>query len=153
MTREEAKAIFGRSGPRGQPQLAGEARVPCRAVTLRLTAPEGGFFVEPFGPETQWIFDRPSAPGQDAFGNWAWTLTPNERGSFILAVSMSACDVDSNGVLGELQVPEQAIKVRVHGSFWRRLVGILNAGLLLAAGSGLTIAAWYALKITGKLPH
>jgi hypothetical protein len=153
LTKEEAQAIFAKMGRRGQPQLGGEPQVASRAVTLRLSAPEGGFFVEASSPETQWIFDRPSFLGEEAFGTWAWTLIPGQRGAFALAVSMSARDVDGNGLAGELQVPEQWIKIRVQGSFWRSLAGVLNAALLLAAGSGLTIAAWYALKITGKLPH
>jgi hypothetical protein len=153
LTKEETGFLLARAARRGPPQLGPEGQAICRAVTVRLTAPEGGFFIEPAEPETQWIADRPSVPGEEAFGSWAWTAIPGETGSYILALSMSARDIDENGGLRDLQLPEQTIKVRIRGSLGQFLWGLVRTVLLLLAGSGLTVAAWYALKIMGKLPH
>jgi hypothetical protein len=153
LTKEEAGFLLARAARRAQPQLAPDGRAICRAVTMRLTAPEGGFFIEPSGPETQWILDRPSIPGEEAFGSWAWTAVPNETGSYVLALSMSARDMDENGGLIDLQLPDQFIKVRIRGSLGQFLWGFVRTVLLLLAGSGLTVGAWYALKIMGKLPQ
>jgi Clp amino terminal domain, pathogenicity island component len=152
LTREEAQAIFAQAGRRGQPHLGREPQAFCRAVTIRLSAPDGGLLIESSSAETQWIFDRPSFLGEETFGSWAWTVISGGTGFFALTVSMSARDLDGNGVVADLKVPGQSIKVRVHGSFLRGLAGFLSALLLLLAGSGLTVGAWYALKVMGKLP-
>jgi hypothetical protein len=153
LTKEEAAFLLARAVRRGQPQLGPEGQPICRAVAVRLTAPEGGFFIEPSEPETQWVFDRSAFLGEEAFGNWAWTVLPNETGSYILALSISARDMSENGGLGDLQLPEQSIKVRIRGNLARTLWAVIRTVLLVLAGSGLTAGAWYALKIMGKLPH
>jgi hypothetical protein len=153
LAKEEAGFLLATAVRRGQPQLAPGGHPICRAVTVRLTAPEGGLFIEPSAPETQWIFDRPSFHGDEAFGSWAWTAVPSETGSYVLALSMSARDMDGNGELADLELPDQFIKVRIRGSLGGLLWGLVRTVLLLLAGSGLTAGAWYALKIMGKLPH
>lgn len=153
LSREEAGMIFGRPSRRGHGQPSARAAATSRAVTVRLTAPEGGFFIEAASSETQWIFDRPSFLGEEAFGTWAWTLIPNQSGSFPLCFSMSARDVDENGLAGDIPLPEQAIKILVRGNFLRGFGALLRTLLLMLAGSGLTIGALYALKVMGKLHY
>jgi hypothetical protein len=153
LTREEAGFLLARAARRAQPQLGPEGQPVCRAVTVRLTAPEGGFFIEPSAPETQWIAGRAAFLGEEAFGSWAWTAIPNETGSYILALSMSAREMDENGGLADRQVPDQFIRVRIRGSVGQMLWVLVRTVLLLLAGSGLTAGAWYALKIMGKLPN
>jgi hypothetical protein len=153
LTKEEAGFLIARAARRAQPQLGPESQPVCRAVTVRLTAPEGGFFIEPAAPETQWIADRMALPGEEAFGSWAWTAIPNETGSYILALSMSAREMDNNGGLADRQVPDQFIRVRIRGSVGRLIWVVVRTVLLLLAGSGLTAGVWYALKIMGKLPN
>ncbi len=153
LSKEEAALVFGSLSRRGQPQQGAEAEPACRAVTVRLSAPEGGFFIEGIAPETQWLLDRPAFLGEEAFGTWAWTVVPDDSGSYSLHVSMSARDVDENGVAGDINLPDQVIKVQVRGNFWRGFGRFVRSVLLLLAGSGLTVGAFYALKITGKLPH
>ncbi|KAI94550.1 hypothetical protein T281_10360 [Rhodomicrobium udaipurense JA643] len=97
-----------------------------RAITVRLTAPEGGFFIE----------------GQ----------SPNDKGPFSLVVSLSARDIDVNGVASDLHIPDQLVKVQVRGNFWRGFGSFLRTALLLAAGGGLGAAAYYGLKLMGKVP-
>src|SRR5262249_38043866 len=106
LTKEEAGFLLTRAARRGQPQLGPEGSPISRAVTIRLMGPEGGFFIEPAAPETQWTFERPSLPGEETFGSWAWTAVPSETGSYLLALSMSARDLDENGGLTDLQLPE-----------------------------------------------
>jgi neural Wiskott-Aldrich syndrome protein len=152
LTKDEATSLLAKVPRRGQAQSL--AALPtCRAVTLRLSAPEGGFIVEAMAPETQWILDRPSFVGEDQFGTWGWVVLPNETGTFILKLSMSARDVDANGVLGELQVPEHTVKVRVRGDLWGGLWAFIRSLLLILLGSGLTVGVYYVLKLMGKLGH
>jgi hypothetical protein len=151
LSKEEAGFVFGWLSRRGQPQQAADAA--CRAITIRLSAPDGGFFIEGLTPETQWLLDRPAFLGEETFGTWAWTVIPSDSGSYILNVSMSARGVDANGVAADINLPDQAIKVQVRGNVWRVAGRLLGTALLFLAGSGLTVAAWYVLKIMGKLPQ
>jgi hypothetical protein len=148
LSREEAASIFG-----SPPRSSRSPHPVCRAVSLRLSAPEGGFLVEALTPETQWIFDRPSFLGEEAFGTWAWTAVPSESGAYNLMLSAFARDIDPNGLAGDLSIPEQVIRIRVRGSFWRAVAGFLRTIMILLLGSGLAVGAYYALKMAGKLPH
>ncbi len=153
LSKEDAALIFGGALRRAQPQKAAAAEAVCRAVTLRLSSPDGGFFIEGLAPETQWILDRPSFMGEEAFGAWAWTASPIASGSCTLSLTLSARDIDANGLASDINLPEQAIKVQVSGAFWRRAGRFFRAALLFLAGSGLGVAAYHALKIAGKIPH
>jgi hypothetical protein len=149
LSKQEAGLIFGWLSRQGPQQGAESA---CRAISIRLSAPDGGFFIEGQTPETQWLLDRPSFLGEEAFGTWAWTAIPNDSGAFGLKVSMWAREVDASGVTNDIALPDQVIKVQVGGNFWRGFGRYLRSVLLLLAGSGLTVAAYYALKAAGKLP-
>jgi hypothetical protein len=153
LTKEEAAQLLARAQRRGQPRQGSETLPLCRAVTVRLLAPEGGFSIEAAAPETQWILDRPSFLGEEAFGTWAWTAIPLQRGAQVLSVSISARDVDGSGFLSDLQLPEQAIKVRVKADFAGALQRLLRSALLLFAGSALALAAPFVLKIIHRFVH
>ncbi len=153
LSKEEAAQLFARVPRRGAHSQGGEAALASRAVTITLSAPEGGFFIETTAPETQWILSRPAAAGEEAFGTWAWAVVPNETGWHVLSVSIFARDLDANGLLSDLRLPAHAVKVHVRGNFGRLFWGLFRALSLLLAGSALTVGAWYALKALGKLPH
>ncbi|MGA8769983.1 MAG: Clp protease N-terminal domain-containing protein [Rhodomicrobium sp.] len=146
ISREEAGLIFGQLSR--QPQQAAGTEAACRAVTVRLTAPEGAFFIEALTHETQWLSNRPAG---EASGNWAWTAVPAAPGSHGLKVSISARDLDASGPGAMIALPDQTIKVRVGGNFWLALGRFARAVFLMLAGSGLTITGYYAWKIAVKL--
>jgi len=148
LSREEVGLIFGRL-PRRAPQHIAGAEADCRAVTVRMNAPKGAFFIEALTRETQWLLDRPA---DEAFGTWAWTAVPRASGMSCLKVSMSVRDVDANRPGAVTALPDQTIKVRVRGNFWLAFGRFVRAVFLLLAGSGLTVIAYYALKIAAKLP-
>jgi hypothetical protein len=146
ISREEAGLIFGQlSRP---PRQAAGTEAACRAITVRLTAPEGAFFIEALTHETQWL---PNRLAGEASGNWAWTAVPATPGSHGLKVSISARDLDASGPGAMIALPDQTIKVRVGGNFWLALGRFVRAVLLMLAGSGLTITGYYAWKIAVKL--
>ncbi|MBT3071835.1 hypothetical protein KKP04_13260 [Rhodomicrobium sp. Az07] len=152
LSRDEAWALFARARPQGAPGAETEPHAPVRAVTVRLSAPEGGFFIEGQSPETQWLLDRPALLGEEHFGSWVWIVVPNEKGAYPLIVSLSARDIDTNGTAVDLHVPDQAVKVQVRGNFWRGFGSLLRTLLLLAVGGGFGAAAYYGLKLMGKVP-
>jgi len=148
LSREEVGLIFGRPPRRAPPHIAG-AEAPCRAITVRIYAPKGAFFIEALTHETQWLLDRPA---DEAFGTWAWTAVPRASGVSCLKVSMSVRDLDANRPGAVTALPDQTIKVRVRGNFWLAFGRFVRAVFLLLAGSGLTVSAYYAWKIAAKLP-
>ena len=147
LSKEEAGLIFGRVFRRPPRQAAGHEAF-CRAVTIRLSAPEGGFFIEALTPETQWLLDRTT---EEAFGTWAWTVSPKASGRCCLKASLCAREVDASGPGAVTALPDQIVKVRIRDNFWLTLASFVRAVLLMLAGSGLTMTAWYAWKVAVKL--
>jgi len=147
MSKEEAGLLFGRL-PRHASQHTAGTEPACRAITVRLTAPQGAFSLEALTPETQWLLDRSA---NDAFGIWAWTALPSASGLHYLKASISAREVAANGPGAATALPDQTIKVRVRHNFWLAFGGFVRAVFLLLAGGGLTMMASYALKIAAKL--
>ncbi len=147
MSKEEAGLLFGRL-PRHAPQQAAGTEPACRAITVRLTAPQGAFNLEALTPETQWLLDRSAS---EAFGTWAWTAVPGASGLHYLKASISAREVSANGPAAAAALPDQTIKVRVRDNFRLAFGGFVRAVFLLLAGGGLTMMASYALKIASKL--
>ncbi len=147
LSREEAGLLFGRASRRAPLRDSG-IEPAWRAVSLRVSAPGGAFFVETLTPETQWMGDDPDG---DARKTWAWTAFPRRAGTHGLRISMSAQSLTANGPGAVNALADQTIKVRVRGNFRLALGRIERGAYMLLAGSGLTIAAYYLLKIAGKL--
>ena len=126
--KEEAGQLFAR--PPQRPQQGREAQNATRAVSIRLSAPEGGFFIETMTPETQWLPDSANSPGEEPFGNWSWAVVPNETGWRILLISFCVRDIDASGALNGSQVTEQALKIRVGANFGRLFWGSASRAAL-----------------------
>lgn len=101
-----------------------------KAMSVRLRAPEGGFFIETVSPETQWIDSQFADLGED-FASWRFMITPQQRGRSRLQIIVSARTVGSDGLAAETAFPDQIIEVRVR----------TNYGRLLARTFGWTVAA------------
>lgn len=106
-----------------------------RSLSVRLRAPDGGFFIEPETPETQWV--APSGQQQDEFAGWQWTVTPQWRGKGRLQLLVTARTVGRDGVVAELGPPERAIDVVVKGRPLYALGRLVR--FLLAVGFGAVI--------------
>lgn len=106
-----------------------------RALSVRLRAPNGGFWIEPTSPETQWVATAPGLQ-QDEFMSWRWNVTPQWRGRGRLLLVVTARTVGRDGVAAETAPPDRVIEVRVRGNRLRsvgRWGGLLAAVLLGAA--------------------
>jgi neural Wiskott-Aldrich syndrome protein len=89
-----------------------------KAMSVRLRAPEGGFWIEPRSPETQWIENVLGLPADD-FASWRWTVTPRERGKRQLQLIISARTVGGDGLTAETALPDQVIDVKVGINYGR----------------------------------
>src|SRR5690606_33023930 len=117
-----------------------------RAMTVRLRAPTGGFFIETLSPETQWVLDRPSFLGREPFGRWGWAVIPNERGNHRLHVTIASRNIDENGLAGDLALPDQVIDVKVRINYRRSAAQLFRSVFLLLAGGALTEGALYLAR-------
>jgi neural Wiskott-Aldrich syndrome protein len=93
-----------------------------RALSVRLRAPDGGFWIEAASPETQWM-ETASGLHQDEHVTWRWTVTPQGRGRSRLVLAVSARTVGHDGLAAETAPPDRTIEVTVTGGRLRRLAG------------------------------
>ncbi len=113
-----------------------------KAMSVRLRAPDGGFWIETRSPETQWI-ENVLGLTSDDYASWRWTVTPRERGRKQLQLIVSARTVGADGLTAETALPDQVIDVRVGINYSRtmgRWVGWVAAavigGVLARFGEG-----------------
>jgi neural Wiskott-Aldrich syndrome protein len=119
---------------RGMPQRP-DAFV-TRALSVRLRAPDGGFWIEHTSPETVWV-DTASGIQQDEQATWRWTVTPQARGRGRLVLLVTARTVGRDGIAAESAPPDRAIEVMVRGNPLRSLVRWTGLLALVLAGVAL----------------
>jgi neural Wiskott-Aldrich syndrome protein len=103
-----------------------------KAMSVRLRAPDGGFWIENRSPETQWI-ENVLGLAADDFASWRWTVTARERGRKQLQLIVSARTVTPDGLTAETALPDQVIDVRVGVNYAvtaRRAAGWLTAAVV-----------------------
>lgn len=117
-----------------------------RVLTVRLKAPDGGFWIEPASPETQWIETTPGLQTDEPV-SWRWTVTPQRRGRRRLQLIVAARTIGRDGIAAETAPPDRVIEVAVLANRFRRAVrwtawlGVLAIGAALGRfGADL----WYA---------
>ena len=86
-----------------------------KAMSVRIRAPEGGFFVESASPETQWI-EGNLGYASDDFASWRFLITPQTRGWSSLQIIISARTVGTDGVAAETALPDQLVEVKVRAN-------------------------------------
>jgi hypothetical protein len=116
-----------------------------RLLAVRLGAPQGGFLIEPAGPEAHWV-DASGASGLDEFITWRWTVVPQRRGRRRLALMVSSQAVGHDGATSQSALPERMIEVRVGANQLRRVVRL--TGWIIALAAGVLIGLnWHELKV------
>jgi hypothetical protein len=113
-----------------------------KAMSVRLRAPDGGFWIETRSPETQWI-ENVLGLSSDDYASWRWTVTPRDRGRKQLQLIVSARTVGSDGLTAETALPDQVIDVRVGINYGRTMgkwagwaAAAVIGGLLARFGEG-----------------
>ncbi|MFM1816473.1 MAG: hypothetical protein RLZ98_3168 [Pseudomonadota bacterium] len=124
-----------------------------KAMSVRLRAPEGGFFIETASPETQWIDNQLGVYGGDDFATWRFVVTPQTAGQRQLQMIVSARTVGADGLTAETALPDQVITVKVRANYAkaaRRWIGWALAavvgGVLARFGEGLWAIAGPVLR-------
>jgi len=110
-----------------------------RALSVRLRAPGGDFWIEPATPETQWL-DSASSMIHDDHAIWRWTVVARRRGRGRLTLMVSARTVGRDGLAVESAPPDRVIEVKVGGNY--RQVAARWAGWILALMVGAAIGSF-----------
>lgn len=108
-----------------------------KAMSVRLRAPEGGFFIETASPETQWIENNLGFDSDD-FASWRFLVTPQARGWANLQIIVSARTIGADGMAAETALPDQVVEVKVRTNYKRAL--LRWTGWILAAIAGGALA-------------
>jgi hypothetical protein len=127
-----------------------------KAMSVRLRAPDGGFFIETASPETQWIENQLGITNDD-FASWRFLITPQERGRTHLLIIISARTVGSDGVAAETALPDQMIDVQVTTNYARAAkkwsgwiaAAVVGGALAKFGEAGLDAANMYLAKFVG----
>lgn len=111
-----------------------------KAMSVRLRAPDGGFWIETASPETQWI-ENTLGPLSDDFASWRWNVTPQRAGKARLQLVVSARTIGADGLAAETALPDRYVNVKVrinyrhtisHWSGW--IVAAMIGGILARFG-------------------
>jgi neural Wiskott-Aldrich syndrome protein len=121
-----------------------------KAMSVRLRAPDGGFFIETASPETQWI-EKAMLLSSDDFASWRWHVTPRDRGRRRLQLIISARTVSSDGLAAETALPDQVITVRVHTNYVKAATRWLGWGAAAVIGGLLAKFGEGAFAMIGQL--
>ena len=108
-----------------------------RALSVRLRAPKGGFWIEPATPETQWV-DGEHGRADDDYIDWRWTVVPRRRGRSRLTLMVAARTIGRDGIPAEASPPDRVIDVIVRSNHLRRILRLM--GWLMAALAGAALA-------------
>jgi hypothetical protein len=105
-------------------------------MSVRIRAPEGGFFVESASPETQWI-ESNLGYASDDFASWRFLITPQSRGWSSLQIIVSARTIGADGVAAETALPDQIIDVKVKANIGRALARLFGWTVAAVVGGAL----------------
>lgn len=104
-----------------------------RALSIRLRSPTESFFIEPLGPETQFV-ESGATPAPDDALHWRWQLTPRHRGKGKLTLHVSLRNAGLSGLGEEIALSDRNVDVKTRGRSIRRLLRVtFYIGLLVAA--------------------
>lgn len=121
-----------------------------KAMSVRVRAPDGGFFVESASPETQWIESNPGYASDD-FASWRFLITPQYRGWSDLQILVSARAVGADGVAAETALPDQIVEVKVRANIGRVLLRIFGWTVAAVIGGALAIFGQTGMTIATAL--
>ncbi|MEI9901365.1 MAG: hypothetical protein WDN31_15880 [Hyphomicrobium sp.] len=121
-----------------------------KAMSVRLRAPDGGFYIETASPETQWI-ERTILVSADDFASWRWHVTPRSSGKRRLQLIISARTVSAEGLAAETALPDQVITVRVRANYAKAAARWMGWGAAAVFGGLLAKFGEGAFAIIGKM--
>lgn len=127
-------------GPENYGLLAkNDAKPITKAITVRLTGPDGQFLIDSITPSTQWSEYHASLVEDADFAIWRWRIYPLRRGKSKLRLDVTMRTSSENGLTGEIPVqPSRTINVKVTRNYLRLAKRLIAIILIFAAGFAIT---------------
>jgi hypothetical protein len=91
-----------------------------QALSLQLSAPEGGFVIETRSPETRWVWSS-NSQSVNELAAWRFIITPTRRGSKSLRLSFSYKEIGPGGLLADGTLPDRLLEVVVSANLPKAL--------------------------------
>ena len=121
-----------------------------QAMSLRLSAPRGGFMIETQSPETQWVW-RSKSQSVNELAAWRFILTPNRRGSNSLRLTFSCREIGPNGLLADSALPDRMLDVVVSTNLVKTLTQAAVWVTTLIVGAALGAYFQPAMQLISDL--
>lgn len=121
-----------------------------KAMSVRLRAPDGGFYIESTSPETQWIESNLGYTSDD-FASWRFNITPQYRGWSDLQIIVSARSIGADGVAAETALPDQIVEVKVRANIGRNIVRLFSWTVAAVIGGALATFGEQGMTIVTTL--
>jgi hypothetical protein len=107
-----------------------------KAMSVRLRAPDGGFYIESASPETQWI-ESNLGYASDDYASWRFLITPQYRGWSDLQIIVSGRSIGADGVAAETALPDQIVEVKVRTNIGRAMLRLFGWTIAAVIGGAL----------------
>ncbi|MGE3066249.1 MAG: Clp protease N-terminal domain-containing protein [Hyphomicrobiaceae bacterium] len=143
--RDWIEAAAGGADARGAP-----APFIVRAMSVRLRSADGRLWIEAGSPETQWV-ENSQGLSQDDHASWRWLVTPQQRGTARVLVTLSARSVGPDGLAAEIAFPDQIADIRVLPNVRETLMRAGGWGAAVLAGIVLGRIGGGMLSAIGRL--
>ena len=121
-----------------------------QAMSLRLSAPRGGFMIEAQSPETQWVW-RSKSQSVNELAAWRFILTPNRRGFNSLRLTFSYKEIGPNGLLADSALPDRMLDVVVSTNLVKTLTQAAVWVTTLIVGAALGAYFQPAMQLISEL--
>ncbi len=110
-----------------------------QAMSLRLSAPKGGFEIEPQSPETQWVWRNKQTQPENDLAAWRFALTPTRRGSHTLRLTFSYKEVGPDGLIADSALPDKVLDIVVRTNIGKFCAQAALWSLTLISGAALGV--------------
>jgi hypothetical protein len=120
-----------------------------QAVSLRLSAPRGGFIIEAQSPETQWVWKSNSQSVNELA--WRFIITPSRRGSNDLRLTFSYKEIGPSGLLADSALPDRMLDIVVSNNLSKTLTQAAIWVTTLVVGAALGGYFKPAMQLIGGL--
>lgn len=109
-----------------------------KAITVRLTGPDGLFLIDSATASTQWS-ELHGATGNDAdFAVWRWRVLPRRPGQSKLRLDITVRAAGQNAVSAEIPVqPSKSFEVKITRNYASLLKRLVIWGTIFALGFGI----------------
>ncbi len=120
-----------------------------KAITVRLTGPDGQFLIDCATASTQWSEIHPRMVDDVDFIIWRWRIMPRKRGISKLRLDITCRTSNNDGLSAEIPIqPSKSIDIKITRNYLSGLKKLLMIGVIFAAGYGIANYGETAYKFT-----